>query len=73
MGEEEKNTLLLCQAKEGHSGPMSQRLCPLQERLGGCFTVWGVKNRATDKDQGRGKFALFSKLVFSGLVVFFLE
>ena len=29
-----------------------------------------MKNRATDKDQGRGKLALFSKLVISGLVVF---
>ena len=35
--------------------------------------VWGVKNRAVDKDQGRGKLALFSKLVFCGLVVLFLE
>ena len=30
-----------------------------------------MKNRATDKDQGRGKLALFSKLVFNGLVSFF--
>ena len=36
--------------------------------MGGSFIVWGVKNRATDKDQGRGKLALFSKLVFSGLL-----
>ena len=40
--------------------------------MGGGFIVWGVKNRATDRDQGRGKLALFSELVFSGLVVFFL-
>ena len=33
--------------------------------------VLGVKNRAPDKDQGRGKLALFLKLVFSGLGVFF--
>ena len=26
-----------------------------------------MKNSATDKDQGRGKLAFFSKLVFSGL------
>ena len=35
--------------------------------------VWGVKNRAADKDQGRGEIALFSKLVFQWSVVFFLE
>ena len=29
-----------------------------------------MKNRTADKDQGRGKLALFSKLVFSGLAVF---
>ena len=40
--------------------------------IGGGFIVWGVKNRAEDKDQGRGKLALFSELVFGGLVVFFL-
>ena len=33
----------------------------------------GVKNRAAGKDQGRGKIALFSKLVFSGLVDFLPE
>ena len=30
-----------------------------------------MKNMATDKDQGRGKLALVSKLVVSGLVDFF--
>ena len=33
----------------------------------------GVKNRAADKDQGKSKPALFSKLVFTGLAVFFPE
>ena len=40
---------------------------PPQERLGGGFIVLGGKNRAADKDQSRGKLALFSKLVFNGL------
>ena len=25
------------------------------------FLVWGMENQATDKDQGRGKLALFLK------------
>ena len=41
-----------------------------QERLGGGFLVWGVKNSTAHKDQGREKLALFSQLVFIGLVVF---
>ena len=41
--------------------------------MGDGFIVWGVKNRAADKGQGRGKLALFSKVMFSGLVVFFPE
>ena len=41
--------------------------------MGGGFIVWGVRNRAADKDEGRGQLALFSKLVFSGLRVFFPE
>ena len=44
--------LLLCQAKGTTAG------CALLERLGGGFIVWGVENRATDKDQGGGKLAL---------------
>ena len=31
----------------------------------------GIENRTTDKDQFRGSLALFSKLVFNSLVVFF--
>ena len=34
---------------------------PHWERLGGGSMVWGVENRAIDKDQGRGKLALFLK------------
>ena len=32
---------------------------------------FGVENKATDKDHGGGKLALFSKLVFSGFMVIF--
>ena len=46
---------------------------PLRRDWEVVLKVWGMKNRATDKDPGRGKLALFSKLVFSGLVVFFPE
>ena len=34
---------------------------PPWERLGGGFIVWGVENWASDKDQVRGKVALFLK------------
>ena len=37
--------------------------------MGDWVIVLAVKNRAADKDQGRGKFALFSELVFNSLVV----
>lgn len=34
--------------------------CDPLGRLGGSFIILGVENRATDKDQGRGKLVLFS-------------
>ena len=44
--------------KGGHSRLMPLRLCSPWKGLGGGFLVWGVGNRATDKDQGRDKLAL---------------
>ena len=60
----------------GKGGPQQAKALktvPPFEGIGRWFYSLGIENRATDEDRGRGKFALFSKLVFMGLVVFFLE
>ena len=62
---EEKRALLLCQTKEPQQA-YAFKTVPPWERLGGGFIVWGVENRAPDKDWGRSKPALSSKLVFGG-------
>ena len=69
----EKNSPIALSGKGGAQQANAFTTAPTPERLEGGFIVWGVQNRAADKDQGRGKLALFSKLVFSGLVVFFPE
>ena len=56
---EKKFVLLLCQAKEGHSRLMPQRLCPPLGEIREWVYSLGGENRATDKDQGRGKFSFF--------------
>ena len=79
MGEGEKNSFIALPRRGG-----SQQAKYLKDRapspaalgeIGRWFysIASGVKNRAADKDQGRGKLTLFSKLVFSGLEVFFLK
>ena len=51
----------------------SKTVLPLRRDWEVVLQCWKWKNRASDKDQGRGKLALFSKLAISGLVVFFQE
>lgn len=49
-------------AKGSHSGPNALRLPPLGEISEWFYSFGGVENRATDKDQGRSKLALFFKI-----------
>lgn len=67
MGEGEKNSFIVLPGKGGSQQTKASRtVSPLRE-IGGSFIVWGMKNRATDKDEVRDELALFSELVFSGL------
>ena len=64
--EKKKIALLLFQAKEATAGSYIKD-CPLPgERREGGVIVWGVENRAADKDEGRFKLGFFLQLVCSG-------
>ena len=69
MGEGEKRQLS-CSARQDKDG--SQQASALKTVLPLVFLVWEWKT-AAGKDEGRGKVVLFSKLVLSGLVLFFPE
>ena len=60
LEKEKKVALLFCHAK-GPQKANALKTVPLWTGLGGGFIVWGVENRAANKDQGRGKFALSFK------------
>ena len=57
LADGEKDSFIALTGKGCHSKLM---FCPWKG-LGGSFIVWGVENRAADRDQGRGKLALSFK------------
>ena len=74
MGEGGKNNIIVLPGKrESQQANASKTVSSLKRDRKGGFLDLGVKNRPTDRDQYRGKLALFSKLGFSGLGAFFLQ
>ena len=62
MGEGEKNGFIALLSKgESQQTDTLKTVPPPWKRVGGGFIVWGVTDRATDKDQGRCKLSLFFK------------
>ena len=59
--EGEKDSFVALPGKGGSQQSNALKTVPLWKGLGGGFTVWQWKNRAIDKDQGRGKLALSFK------------
>ena len=68
MGEGE-NSFIALPSQGGTQQANDLKTVPPSGGLVGGFIVWGVKNRASDKDQVRGNLPLFSKLAFSDLKV----
>ena len=61
MGEGEKDSIIALPGKGKSQQAKALKTVPPWERLGSGFIIWGVENRAREKDQGRGKLALFLK------------